>query len=463
MRTYQYMMAQFTFYDRTGICRMLEEKAEKGWLLDKVTNYAWRFRRIQPRRIHYAVTYFPKASAYDPHPSEQQQELFEFCAHSGWILAGTTAQMQIFYNEAENPVPIETDPVMELENIHRSAKENYLPAYFMLLILAVFQIGLQISQLFSFPLTYLSQDTTVFNWLCETILFAMCALEIGGYFHWYRRAKPAAEAGEFVETRGSRRIQLFLLGVIIVALIWLLCTMRPRMGAVMGIALVMLFAIIICVMSIQTLMKRKGVPTGINRTVTIVLTVVLTMVVTGLIIPVTGWMMELPVWEENREVAQHEWNGLHFSIYKDDIPLRVEDLADVSSPDYSYEANEQGSILLQKGDYSQIIWGSSEFPELSYIVYTTKIPAIYTLCMREATKSMDYPIGADSEGNLYYDSYVPQEPAVWGAEGVYRRYANGEPYLNHYVLCYENKVVILQPDWEITEEQKAVVGKILGK
>ena len=102
MRKYKYLMAQFTFYDRTGICKLLETQAEKGWLLDRVTNYAWHFIRTDPRKVHFAVTYFPKASAYDPGPSERQRELHEFCAHSGGVLAGTTAQMQIFYNMSEN-------------------------------------------------------------------------------------------------------------------------------------------------------------------------------------------------------------------------------------------------------------------------------------------------------------------------------------------------------------------------
>ena len=99
MRKYKYMLAQFTFYDRTGIQKILEEKAEQGWHLDKVSNFGWRFRRIEPRKIHFAVTYFPKASAYDPKPSEYQQDLIEFCNHSGWKLIATAAQMQIFCNE----------------------------------------------------------------------------------------------------------------------------------------------------------------------------------------------------------------------------------------------------------------------------------------------------------------------------------------------------------------------------
>ena len=462
MRQYKYLIAQFTFYDRTGICHLLEEQAEKGWVLDKVTNYAWRLRRMAPKKMHYAVTYFPKASAFDPGPSEHQQELHAFCAHSGWILAGTTAQMQIFCNESENPVPIETDPMMELENIHKSAKKNYLPAYFMLLGLAIVQIAMQVGQLLSFPLTYLSQNTTIFNWLCQGVLFTMCATEIGGYFSWYRKAKRAAENGEFVQTRGYRKFELTLLGIVIAALVWLLCSMSPRMAICMTIILALLFAVILAVMGIQTLMKRMGVSAGTNRTVTLVLSVVLSLAVGGLAIPVGNMVMNHPVWAEKREVRQFEWNGHYFDIYNDDIPLRVEDLSDARSPDYSYEAHEQSSPFLKKGGYSQRIWGSSDLPELSYIVYTTKLPSIYDLVVREVTAPSDYPAGAYENGELFYYEFLPQDAAPWGATAVYRQYAGEEGYRT-YVLCYENNVVVFSPEWDLTRDQMAVVGDVFGK
>ena len=461
MGKYKYLMAQFTFYDRTGICRLLEAQAEKGWVLDKVTNYAWRLRRMEPKKLHYAVTYFPKASAFDPGPSEQQRELHEFCAHSGWILAGTTAQMQIFYNESENPVPIETDPLVELENIHKSARKNYLPAYFMLLGLSIVQIALQVGQLLSFPLTYLSQNTTIFNWLCQGVLFTMCATEIGGYFSWYRKAKRAAENGEFVQTRGYRKFELTLLGIVIVALVWLLCSMRPRMAMSMTIILALLFAVILAVMGIQNLMKYMGVSAGTNRTVTLVLSVVLSLAVGGLAVPVGNMVMDHPAWAENREVRQYEWNGHYFDIYNDEIPLRVEDMTDAQSPDYSCEAREQSSPILKKGDYSQRIWASSELPEMSYIVYTTKLPAIYDLVVQEATKPVDYAMGVYENGEPYYDEYIPQDGILWGADAAYRRYAGGEAY-DHWVLCYEGCVVIFQPNWELTPEQMTVVGSVFG-
>ena len=462
MRGYKYMMAQFTFYDRTGIKRILEDQAQKGWLLDKITNYAWRFRRAEPQKVHYAVTYFPKASAYDPGPSEQQQDLYDFCAHSGWVLTGTTAQMQVFYNMAENPVPIETDPWMELENIHRSARKNYLPAYFMLLGLAIFQIALQVGQFVSFPLTYLSQDTTLFNWLCQGVLLLVCCTEIVGYFSWYRKAKRAAENGEFVETRGYRKIELILLGIVVAALILLLVSMQPRLAAIMILALGLMFGAVGSTMGLHVWMKKKGVARNTNRIVTWTASIVLSLVVCTLSVTVLTDVFSSTVWEENRVVGQYEWNGHYFDIYKDDLPLRVEDLTDVESMDYSYEAREQSSILLKKEDYSQRIWGRSELPELSYIIYTTNIPAIYDLCVREVTAPSDYPAGAYENGELFYYEFLPQDSVPWRADAVYRQYAGEEAY-HTYVLCYENRVVVFTPGWDLTREQMAVVGNVFGK
>ena len=132
----------------------------------------------------------------------------------------------------------------------------------------------------------------------------------------------------------------------------------------------------------------------------------------------------------------------------------------VSCPDYSYSAHEQSSLLLRKKDASQIVWMNSEYPEMSYIIYSTKLPVIYDLVVRELRKPMEYPAGVYENGEPYYDVYVRQEAAPWGANEVWRRFAGGEPYDN-WILCYDDTVVYFTPDWELTAEQMAKVGKIL--
>ena len=52
------------------------------------------------------------------------------------------SEMQIFCNRRENPIPIETEPEIEVENIHRSVKKTLMPTMFVNLILAVMQLGL---------------------------------------------------------------------------------------------------------------------------------------------------------------------------------------------------------------------------------------------------------------------------------------------------------------------------------
>ena len=77
----------FSLYDRTGIAAHMEQRAAQGWLLDRVSPWGWHYRRIQPKRLHFAVTYYPKNSQYAPTPSEEQLTFQDFCAHTGWELA----------------------------------------------------------------------------------------------------------------------------------------------------------------------------------------------------------------------------------------------------------------------------------------------------------------------------------------------------------------------------------------
>ena len=53
----------FSFYDRTGIENYLEKQAENGWMLDKITALGWQFKRMEPKKVHFSVVYFTKASS----------------------------------------------------------------------------------------------------------------------------------------------------------------------------------------------------------------------------------------------------------------------------------------------------------------------------------------------------------------------------------------------------------------
>ena len=47
MRDKKRCIPEFSFYDKAGIRRYLEEQAEKGWMLEKMS-FGWVFRKIEP-------------------------------------------------------------------------------------------------------------------------------------------------------------------------------------------------------------------------------------------------------------------------------------------------------------------------------------------------------------------------------------------------------------------------------
>ena len=118
--------------------------------------FGWKFRKGEPKKLTFSVNYFAKASSFDPAPSEDQEAYYELCSYSGWYLVTSNAQMQIFCTELENATPIETDPVLEIQSIHRSVKRSFYPLWILWPILGLFQTGLSLLSLFGNTVDFLS-------------------------------------------------------------------------------------------------------------------------------------------------------------------------------------------------------------------------------------------------------------------------------------------------------------------
>ena len=152
----------YSFYDRTGIQKHLEEMAEQGWMLEKIGQCFWHYRRIEPKKVRFAVSYFPSASTFDPKPSEKQETFREFCEHAGWKLAVDSAQLEIYWNEDENAIPLVTDALVELETIHKSAMKTIVLSCFILLGLAMMQGTRLIHSYIHDTISAFSDDTNFF-------------------------------------------------------------------------------------------------------------------------------------------------------------------------------------------------------------------------------------------------------------------------------------------------------------
>lgn len=115
----------YAYYDHAGIVRHLEDMARQGWQLEKAGSVFWTYRRCKPAELRYAVVYFSKASQFDPEPPAEQREFWELCKATGWELVTNRYQMQIFRNPAPDAIPIETDPVVQVENVRAAMKKAF--------------------------------------------------------------------------------------------------------------------------------------------------------------------------------------------------------------------------------------------------------------------------------------------------------------------------------------------------
>ena len=450
----------FTFYDRTGIERRLEEQAEKGWLLEKCSAAGWIYRRIEPAKIHFSVVYFPAADAFDPHPSEKQKRFQEFCEHTGWELIASNVQMQIFCNRRENPIPIETDPVIEVENIHKSVKKTMFPAYFSNLVLAIMQIGLA-GQRFSFdPLSELLSLPAMLATLfwCLNVIFWTVLLCM--YFHWHHKAKFAALDGHFLETKSTDGFQMLMLTTTSLALVFMYLSFGSWSTLLVGILMVIgILGLTAVMVWMSNWMKKRNVSAKTNKLITYAFAVVMSFVLCGGVI----WLVVGIRMDENDKTAQaetYEYNGWTYYVYDDPIPLKIEDLIDTDYEGYSYEIISEGSSpLLRRYEARQKTrYDALSEPEMSYRIVEVKASFLYDWVLELMLEDFDHNYAYPDEPN--YVEFQKIDAAPWGAQEACQLLLGGEAQYR-YLLCYEDTIIEIDLDWEPTAEQMHMIREKL--
>ena len=452
-----------SFFDHTGISNHLEKMAADGWMIEKITNTGWVYRRTKPKNIHFAVSYFPKASEFDPEPSEEQQMFHDFCAHTGWQLACTSAQLQIFYNERENPIPIETDPVLELQTIHASAKKSFIPSYILLLVIAFMNGGLFISNLLGDPIDLLSTPTKLFNGFAFLMLAVLCIVELVCYFRWHSKADAAAEHGVFLKVPSTSRFQkIVLILVIIGALFWAVNYIICGNNLQRWIAILMCIympALFIIVNAAKEFLKQKKVSRGVNRTVTTLTSFIMAFTMMGLITFVTLFASSHGLFADKDEDI-YEHNGLTWVIHNDELPLVVEDLVNVDYDGYIKERRGNISLILGQlvmRQYPRFDADScNDIPQLEYTMTIVKVPALYDICKEIMIHDEEYYRETKEK------EYRIENAEPWGANEVYRLHDLEYGARNTYLLCYDKLIVEIHFDWEPTAEQIAIVSAKLA-
>lgn len=450
----------YSYYDRTGLARHMEQRAAQGWMLERFGKQSVVYRRTEPKQLRFAVTYFPAASQFDPHPSEQQEGFWDLCAAAGWQLAASSAQMQIFYTESPDPVPLETDPAVELDTLHRAMKRSFLGPYWALLVLCLMQLVLLGYQTIQSPIDTLSSATRLVSGVSFLPLLLLVGAELVRYHRWRHRARQAVEAGSpLPELRSARKLTLLVLGLLGVELVGILAVYSASRGMLLLLlGCFLIFGLVFLLLrGTQSFLKRRNVPKAVNLAVTVVLALALYFALMAGLTAFTlkqgsGWLTG------HSPVETYEAHGMTWQVHHDDIPLRIEDLTGLVSEDWSTTAEVSRSPLLTYREYEQRarLDTTEDLPDLSYEIVEVHMPALYDLCKQDLLAQYWYNTPEE-----YRDNYLPIAPALWGAEEAYQLHSYDGTPSRYYFLCWEDRLVKVHFWWDPTPEQIALAGEVL--
>lgn len=446
----------YSFFDRTGIEAELTQMAEKGWLIEDISGLSWKYRRIESSKMSFCVTYYPTISEFSAEPTEEQKTFYDFCERSGWKLAAANTQMHIFYNEQENAVPIETDPVLEVENIHRSVKKKQLRDHFIWIIINIIWIMNLVLRMLANPIEFFASNLYLFLFCGYVPLLLFYIVETGRYYLWRSKAKKAALRGEFLETSSRRVFQNIITWLEVIILI--LCFVS---AAIFSSSLNMFTVmILICLFegfilffigyTVTKRLKRKKESAAVIRRFVIIYTVfsIIASTIIGIIC-----MICISVFSTEK-VNNNWYTGHMFDV--NNLPLAMEDFTNINPAEYTETTSGGETFLLgyftveHEPDYETA--DAENMPRLEYTITSVKTSFMYDMCKNHLLGKHDYTFESQNEAT------------IWGAQEVYLSVSqndSGEDIYT-YLLFYKDYIVEISFNWEVTSEQIAIAAGKLG-
>lgn len=268
--------------DWQGVERSLTRMAAKGWRLEYTSPLGgWCYRRAEPAKIHYAITYLPGLSAYDPDPNLDEAELNDLCEAAGWQKVCGWGKMMIYSNDQPDPVPLITDERLRLKTVHAAMLRSSVLG--MAILLA---IGLALL----LPLWPVLGGTFLAFW--SVCAVGIPALWLVCYFGWYLAARRAVAKGLTCPGNSVLNwlVVVWLAATLVLAALYLAELFHTSPGAFRHTLLQLICTIILCVLA--ALVRNFLRETGASRAANIALTLLILLLAAAL---VAGVMLLLQI------------------------------------------------------------------------------------------------------------------------------------------------------------------------
>ena len=464
MKDTKTVLKLFSYLDRKGIEEFMTAQARDGWMLDKIGLFGFRFKRCEPKNLHFSLVYYPAASFFDPAPTEKEMTFRDFCEYSGWKVAASSGSMLIFYTEENDAVPIETDIGIELKSVFKAMLPLVIVNLAYLVIALFYQMILILGLVLS-PIVFFGNNAMLVSQICLIPGMGVVLADLIIFLIWYLKARKAVKLGENDLPNVKCPMLAPLSYTLILASLGLdLFSISGKIGAAfpypIGILLVIVSSYLIAVF-LKALKASKHlniiITTGFCVLVSAVFCVSL---IYGLEEHISNRHQKEPI----------EVNGVTKYKYTDPIPLKLQDLCAIDGDRYNQYLNQdRNSLLLHYVDASQSFRmdQKGKIPQPRNLMYNAvhvRAPFLYSACQREMEGHMLDNYGMPEEDDPNFDKRVPIDAAPWGAKEAYQLYIYDEP-TDTYLLCYEKHIVRItywtDEEHPLTPDMQKIIGEKL--
>lgn len=438
----------------------LEKQAAKGLFLEECGSLLWTFKKGNPKKLKYTVTYFSEGSVFNPDITDNQQTYFDYAKAAGWNFVTQFNQMQIFCSEADNPIPFETDEKEKFNNIKRCMKKSFIPSIIVMILVFVLNLIVQFNSFQLNPIDYLSDPIRLLSssMIAAAVIYQVYSLVT--YFLWLKRSeKSIALGGECVN---NSRIMYRIVDIIFMVflfgslgyLLFYLALKTSRFGLVLSIAQVPILMIVFW-SSIKYLRKKKASAT-VNKLISYTVLILASFAYLALLM---AFIMRFGFGISNEsnyrtvdwqlsETESHEYR-----LYSDEIPLTSEDLyGRIDYNYYSYEKETDKTLFLSKSVYRQDSPPAKDAPPR--IEYETLEPQFEFVYLLAKEHLLEIPEWRDNT------TFEPIDNKIFDTVEAYQRYYENTP-TGEYILFFGDRIITLNMEEPLTTKQISIVKEKL--
>lgn len=434
----------FSLYDHTNIEKHLEKMAAKGWMIEDIGTTFWRYKKIEPQKLNFSVVYYPKKVNEGIIVSADRQNFIDMCTSSGWNFVVSSNQMHVFYSESDYTPPIETDAEIQLECIHKFAKSEIISNYITHIIISLIVITAFGYGLLNNPVEA-TTDYLYKIWFYP--LFTVFSLyNIIGYLVWHKKAKAAAEQGEFCETKRLIKFEvLFWIPIYVSStLLKVLTLLRPQyilylIGLIVAAVILLYFFKFIRKTYANARMALEA-----KRSINVIIGFLLFI---GYVVGAVAAFHALPKPYEKIKIEMPYYTKTYKVYHDEGAPLNLEELIRTDKR-ISKEKFDDNAILVEQEKWTQVT-DEEESVTLRYVITDIHFEPLYKRCKNELIFENigfgyeDVKIGGLEEYEIYRYRYKDNTPA------------------DSFAFCSEKRIVEIHFDWEPTDEQLAIAAEKL--